>query len=759
MAGDTRVSERSVVEASSVDVSRLVVDRAHDLITVVDVDGRITFASPSWRTLGHDPDALVGIPVLDLVHPDDVARAAADIASVAGGREIAAAVSRLRRADGTYATIESSGMVLRGADGAPIALLGIGRDVSDREQLRARLAELRTVNRLADAVARARTLDEILEEAVAAILDGVGASRASVLLKDGGGIMRFRAWRGLSDEYRRVTDGHSPWPADADDPQPVVVADTNHAGFEPELADTIRREGIRALAFIPLVHDGFLIGKFMVYFDEPHELSESELRLCRTIANHLGSSTARFQVRTQLRESVALLDSLFTNAPAGLAYWDSDLRYVRVNDALAEMNGISAADLAGRHVFEVFPAYEEQIADHLRSVLETGEPAVGIDVEGETPAQPGAWRYFSASFYPVRDERGQQLGIGGVIEDVTAERLARREAQQRADAAEALRFIDDAVFLVDRERVVRVWNPAAESILGVGAAAAVGRTIDDAVDGWADLDARRAEATSAILPLDVQGEERWLAVSSVAFAGGTVYAVRDVTEEQHVERAKADFIATVSHELRTPLAAVYGAAVTLRRPDLQLGPDERDRFLEMIIAETDRLARIVNDVLWAGRVESPTLRVELEQVELAPLLADVVAAARQYAPPEIELELDAAGVGEIATDPDKLRQVLTNLVQNAVKYSPDGGRVRVSGAGAGERVRISVSDDGLGIPPSEQQRIWEKFVRLDPNLARGVGGTGLGLYITRELVRRLRGTIHVESDGRSGSTFVVDLPR
>jgi PAS domain S-box-containing protein len=730
------VLDSPVVDAAPLDVSQLAVDRAHDLITLIDPEGRITFASPAWRSLGYEPAALVGTQLLELVHPDDVACAASVIAEVVGGAERDGAVARVRRADGTYATVESSGVMLRGADGAPLALLGTARDVTDREELQARLAELRAVNRLADAVARASTLDALLDEAVDAILDGVRASRASVLVKDAEGIMRFRAWRGLSDAYRNVTDGHSPWPRDAVDPEPVIVPDALVAGFERDLADTIRREGIRALAFIPLVHSGELLGKFMVYFDEPHELTESELRLCRSIANHLGSSTARFRARDQLRESLALLDSLFQNAPAGLAYWDTELRRVRANDAFTEIDAIPA----------------EELGLHVHRVLERDEPAVGVLLEG-------AGRHFRASFYPVRDERGNRLGVGGVIEDVTPERLAQRAAQERAHAAEALEFIDDAVFLVDHERIVRVWNPAAAATLRVPDDDAIGRRIDDVVAGWAELDERRADGKAHILPLDVEGEEHWLAVSSVEFAGGTVYAVRDVTEEQRVDRVKSDFIATVSHELRTPLAAVYGAAVTLHRPDLQLSAVERDRFLEMIIAETDRLARIVNDILWASRVESPVLRIELEPVDLARLVEDVVAAARSYAPPSIALEacVDPALL-EVRTDPDKLRQVLTNLLQNAVKYSPDGGRVRVSAAAAGDLVRIAVTDEGLGVPPAEQQRIWEKFVRLDPNLSLGVGGTGLGLYITRELVRRLGGTIDVESDGRRGSTFVVELP-
>jgi len=116
------------------------------------------------------------------------------------------------------------------------------------------------------------------------------------------------------------------------------------------------------------------------------------------------------------------------------------------------------------------------------------------------------------------------------------------------------------------------------------------------------------------------------------------------------------------------------------------------------------------------------------------------------------------GLPPVAADPDKLRQVLTNLVDNAVKYSPDGGRVRVELSQAGNRIRFRIEDQGLGIPPTEQSRIFEKFFRLDPNLTRGVGGTGLGLYICRELVHRMHGRIWVVSDGRRGSTFTVELP-
>ncbi len=117
-----------------------------------------------------------------------------------------------------------------------------------------------------------------------------------------------------------------------------------------------------------------------------------------------------------------------------------------------------------------------------------------------------------------------------------------------------------------------------------------------------------------------------------------------------------------------------------------------------------------------------------------------------------------AGCRQVAADPDKLRQILTNLIDNAIKYSPDGGRVEVELGRSGGRVRFRVTDEGLGIPPAEQDRIFEKFFRLDPNLTRGVGGTGLGLYISRELVTRMNGRIWVDSDGRTGSSFFLELP-
>jgi PAS domain S-box-containing protein len=335
------------------------------------------------------------------------------------------------------------------------------------------------------------------------------------------------------------------------------------------------------------------------------------------------------------------------------------------------------------------------------------------------------------------------------------------QAEQRARASRALETIADGVVLLDNDGVVLLWNDAAEGITGLSRAEVVGRKAADALPGYANgvaripLDGSRPET----VPVEIRGRELWLSLSGVRFDEGTVYAFRDVTEERALDQMRSDFVATVSHELRTPLAAIYGAAVTIRRPDLNLDDEMRDRLLQVIAEESDRLAQIVNDVLLASHLDSGQLQLKIETVDPASLTAAVVDAARTHLPHNVTVDLKApARLPPVAADEQQLRQVLVNLVENAVKYSPDGGPVHVRLTKQPRHVQWAVSDQGLGIPPAERRRVFEKFYRLDPNMTRGIGGTGLGLYICRELVRRLDGRIWVDSNDVRGSTFFVEIP-
>jgi signal transduction histidine kinase len=359
-----------------------------------------------------------------------------------------------------------------------------------------------------------------------------------------------------------------------------------------------------------------------------------------------------------------------------------------------------------------------------------------------------------------------------------AEELARRaataienaqlhaETEERAHATLVLDHVGEGVFLVDSLGFVRLWNPAAEAITGIPTAEIVGQPAGRSIPGWAAIDdlvpvagsAGHADVRPERLPLDIGDREIWILISGVSFPDGTVYAFRDVTEERRLRDLQSDFVATISHELRTPLAAVYGAAMTLQQRSEQLAEEQRERLLAVVYDEAARLGRIIDDVLWVSRLDSGQVAFEIEDCDPRSIAESVIEAASVSLPAALSLELEAEPDLTIAIDPDKMRQVLSNLVDNAVKYSPDGGRIRVTIVPNGRYLRFGVEDEGLGIPAAEQQRIFEKFYRLDPNQTRGVGGTGLGLYVSSELVRRMNGRLWVESREGEGSRFYVDLP-
>ncbi|HZC75286.1 MAG TPA: GAF domain-containing protein, partial [Gaiellaceae bacterium] len=885
------------------------------------------------------------------------------------------------------------------------------RDVSEREELRSRLRDLDAVYRFADAVAGASELHEVLEAALDALLEATGADRASVLLADEDGALRFRAWRGLSDRYRAYTEGRSPWLSDVSDPQPVLVEDVADAEFEPALQRVMRKEGVAALAFVPLVRGGRQLGRFVLYRDAPHEWSDREVLLSRTVANHLASVIERAQVQheaeasrarlallleatEQLTQTLdyeellrrvpqlvvpriadgchvyiaqneetelarvahahveprisALLDEIdavydvarhrripvvevfrtgkpihqpaltrplkkvtrpgeeelvrmesrslvvvpleasgkrlgvlvVTSSEPG-RHGDEDFELVselakrvslaldlvglhhRAQDSLAQLQaviaqlplGVAITDAHHRiilrndeleHVWgaPVAVGYDHRASDvdtagwPLERAVETGEVTIGERHEVERDAET---RTLEISAAPVRDDDGAIVSAVAILSDVTRRsraeenlrflaqanellvasldwertlaavaelavpalagylvidlldeedelhwvvavhadpektelvrelrgqypptvsthpiqvalrtaepvllpdlqaeaeamshdakharairriantsglvapliargrtlgtislgtiegqprfdesdlamgmELARRislaldnarlfsEAQERAHAAEALEYVDDGVILVDEAGIVRLWNPTAAISLRRPAVEAVGRPIAELLGDWQSLQSRIPVASEPqaggasrqqTLPVEVQGEERWLSISAVRFPAGTVYAFRDVTDERAVEQMKTDFVSTVSHELRTPLAAIYGAAMTLRRRDVAVEESQRDRLLEVVSSEADRLARIVNDILWASRLESGRMSIAIERCDAGAITEEVADVLRSRAPEGIEVAVSRSrGLPQVAADPDKLRQILT----------------------------------------------------------------------------------------------------
>jgi signal transduction histidine kinase len=340
-----------------------------------------------------------------------------------------------------------------------------------------------------------------------------------------------------------------------------------------------------------------------------------------------------------------------------------------------------------------------------------------------------------------------------------AEENARLDAEQAANSARALAHVSDAVLLIDDAGLVRSWNAAAEQLLGESRAMAIARPAQEVVPEYARL-VEGGRRRDAFVPAEVAGDERWFAPALSEFDGGTVLTVRDVTGRYLLERARADFVTTASHELRTPLTAIYGGVRTLLGRAGELSDEQRLRLLHMIEQESAHLAQIVDQLLITAQLDRGSLRAIATPTDLRTLSRSVLEAAEARGNAQATLVLDAPpDIEPVLCDESLLRQVLVNLVENALKYSPEGGRIELKVGAERDAVRIAVSDEGLGIPPAEQEQIFEKFYRLDAEMTRGVGGSGLGLYISREIVTQMDGTLTVSSEPGAGSTFTVTLPR
>jgi PAS domain S-box-containing protein len=585
---------------------------------------------------------------------------------------------------------------------------------------------------------------------------------------------------------------------------PDVMNDDRFERAWQQLADAA---GYRSLLAMPAASPrAERPGLVIVFFAEERLFTDEDLQL----ANHLGDAAQSALARSELFEAertaralsqqlartggvlateldpAAVLDEVVQQAPALLGADAGAVRTVEEDELVvsaawgkgAEEAVDTRVPMTGRLSGDVFqsrsPVAVEDAAGDDRllasdAILSAGYMSyLGVPLSGPEGTLAGVLAVYGAR---PRRWRAEEIDALLALAANTSAALSNAELYSRVSlekerSVAILANIADGIVAVDRDSKVVLWNAAAEQITGVPQEEAIGLTTVQVLQRELESAEGETQPGQRLVSIMRGGEEVWLSLSEAVMrdplggVAGRIFAFRDISGDLMVEQVKSDFVAAVSHELRTPLTSIYGFAETLLRQDILFGEEERRTFLGYIASESERLTEIVDELLNVARLDAGDLQVELGRIDLASVVSEVVETAQEsdvMNGHRFELDLPPEPLAAQA-DPDKVRQVFNILVENAVRYSPKGGTVTVGARRNADRVEVRVVDEGIGIPASERDRIFRKFYRAESAARDGAAGTGLGLFIAKELVTAMGGRIWVDSTEGEGSSFSFELP-
>ncbi|HEY9857541.1 MAG TPA: PAS domain S-box protein [Stenomitos sp.] len=479
----------------------------------------------------------------------------------------------------------------------------------------------------------------------------------------------------------------------------------------------------------------------------------------RRVAEALRQSEHQFRMLAENATDVILLTT-----PAGVVQYASP--------AGERLLGYDAEALVGKRIVEFIHPEDLPAATtgHL-TALQTGS----AEARYRVMARDGREAWLEVFKKAVCDpETGAVVGVQAISRDITERcrmELALRASEERLRAI--FDYSLDAVVGLSTAGLVESWNPAAERLFGYTAGEMLGQsfqlllppTQDEArirfgLEGQPSaphaFETELRHRAGHLVPVDVT-------LSPIPGESGELRGysaiLHDIRERRELDRLKEQFVSTVAHELRTPLSSIYGSLKLMASGKLDQDPANRQRILDIAVTNADRLARIIDDLLEHERLQSGRAvmdRVACNGQDLLLQLEDTMRPVADKA--GIRLEVDIPETLPMWADPDRVLQILLNLVGNALKFTPSGRSVRVGGCRTEEAIRFEVADEGRGIPPTMRERIFDRFQQVASSDARDKGGSGLGLAICRGLVQAHGGRIGVDSEEGVGSTFWFTLP-
>jgi PAS domain S-box-containing protein len=669
--------------------------------------------------------------------------------------------------------------------------------------------------RIASVLGQPLALTGTLDAVAQAAADALGGSFAAVLMPRGSSLELVGSQGLPSPLADALSEGSTPLDdalaaAAADGrlvSSPDVAADDRFSREWRELATVAGYSGLLAVPVVTGREDADT-GLVLVGFAEQRRLDDDDLELARHLAGAARGALERSALYEEERaarslaqqlartgsllatelDPAAVLDEVVRQAPRLVGVEACAIRVVEDDElvvtavesdgdhtALVGSRSPATVRLSGDVVQSRSPvAIEDASADDRLAeadpLLRLGYVGfLGVPLIAAEGAAHGVLSVYSRRPRTWRNEEIEALLAlaANASAALSNAELYQRVAVEKERSYAILANIADGIVAVDRDGTVVLWNRAAEQITGVPAHEAVGRRPSEVLGRSLESEGD-VPPGDRLVPILRGGEDVWLSLTEAVMrdpagvVAGRIFAFRDISSEHLVEQMKSDFVSTVSQELRRPLTSIYGFAETLLRQDVLFGEEERRTFLGYIASESERLTSIVDALLSVARLDSGDLQLNVGPTDVRAVVSEVVDTLRRSDSVENSHRFVVDLPGEKTTaeaDPERLRQVLQNLIDNAVKFSPGGGTVTVTARRRAGTVDVSVIDEGIGIPSAEQARIFRKFYRADSSAAREApGGTGLGLFIARGLVAAMGGRMWVTSKEGEGSRFTFELP-
>lgn len=646
----------------------------------------------------------------------------------------------------------------------------------------ARERTMAALDRVSSAALEAHSLQELLERLLRVVLETIPACDTALVLLREGDRLRARAAIGIEDEVDHgwsLAVGEGFAGTIAKEGRPRAVRDASH---DPLVKSPfIRGKGVRALYGVPLVDGGSVIGVAHMGSLTAQDFSSQDKALLRSMAGRAAAVIAQrelrdelAQARTHAERSLAQLQAVLGAAPAGIALLDEDLKYVTVNQAMADMNGRSVEEHTGRALAEVLPTdVLAAVEPVVRGVLESRQPVDNVEVRRALPG--GGCRCSLASYYPARLFGTDTFGVGVAVVDITDRKLA-----EEVLAAERKRYAD----LVDNLDHAVVWEADAASLrfsfVSARAQVISGYSAEDWMrdpDFWAKHvpEEDRGRVTALFERCRTQeaddrlehglrtrdGRVIWLQTGvhvtrqsgALVFQGVSI----DVTALREAVRGRDEVLSIVSHDLRNPLQTI---SVNTRMLAQALPPDPQSararRSADLILRATQAMTFMIDDLVDVAGIEQGRLAVGRSPEDPGELIAEAAETVEAVAQERrVQIQTDVApGLPPAMCDRNRVIQVLWNILGNALNVTAPGGRITLRVDLVPGAVRFSVSDTGPGISDRDLPHIFDRYYR---GQAAGYKGTGLGLAIAKGLVRAQGGQIWAESRVGVGTTSYFTL--